>query len=286
MYWLLLFLPFPVLTEDEHSPNDNSRGATSTEYSANAESEMVKSEANQAATAAAAAAAASAESLALATSTGEDIIDRSASSVASADYAMQRYNSSAGNYNSDYAASQYVQSYYGASGAASATGMYPMTPLGAPFLYPHLYSAGHHASGLHHQGQDTGLVDDYATAASADARAGTGGAPVAETDPTGQHAAAYSQLGGEDESQTGPIRGGYLKSEHGVWRPYWRSIFNNHTTTATARRYHCDFKFVYVLLQLRFKAEFAQFFLLIWSHILQYYYSSSYIDVYHHDYLL
>jgi len=29
----------------------------------------------------------------------------------------------------------------------------------------------------------------------------------------------YSQIG-EDESQTGPIRGGYLKSEHGVWRPY------------------------------------------------------------------
>ena len=136
---------------------------------------------------------------------------------------MQRYNTSAGNYDPNYAASQYVQSYYG--NAASTMGTYPMTPLGASFLYPHLYSAGHHTPGGigHHQGQEGGLVDEYATSA---APTGTEsvvpqrGSEGVQTDPNQQQHTAYSQLGGEDESQTGPIRGGYLKSEHGVWRPY------------------------------------------------------------------
>ena len=116
---------------------------------------------------------------------------------------MQRYNTSAGNYDPNYAASQYVQSYYGANAAASAYGM-------TPFLYPHLYT-GHHASaGLHPQHHE--MVDDYNTASNtADPQQRAGEAA------SNEH---YSQLGGEDESQTGPIRGGYLKTEHGVWRPY------------------------------------------------------------------
>ena len=159
-------------------------------------------------------------------------MERSASGATSATggqpdgYAMQRYNT---NYDTNYAAN-YVQSYYGATaGAASAPGMYPMTPLGAPFLYPHLYSAGHHhASGLHHQhaGQESGgLVDEYVTAGNPEVSRATpggggGGDPLSDQGgQAGQHT-AYSQLGGEDESQTGPIRGGYLKSELGVWRPY------------------------------------------------------------------
>lgn len=137
-------------------------------------------------------------------------LERSAAAAAAAAssvdaYAMQRYNSSAGSYDTNYAASQYVQSYYGANAAASAYGM-------TPFLYPHLYT-GHHASGLHpqhHGGDGSGMVDDYNTASNtADQR-----------DQGSTEAHAYSQLGGEDESQTGPIRGGYLKTEHGVWRPY------------------------------------------------------------------
>ena len=227
------------MTDDnENSPNDqqtSSRGGASTnaghpDYS---EAELVKSESaagsgggTGAGNNSVSAAAASAENLAAA-----DELDRSAqaaaaaSAVQSADaYAMQRYNTSAGNYDPNYAASQYVQSYYGAN--STPAGMYPMTPLGASFLYPHLYSAGHHA-----QAQEGGQipVDDYSSATGAGDVTGRSDAQNAQTQQqaqveqaaqVAQHTQAYSQLGGEDESQTGPIRGGYLKSEHGVWRPY------------------------------------------------------------------
>ena len=221
-----LFLFFAVLTEDENSPNDNSsRGgggaANTTDYATN-DSELVKSESGGGNSNATPNASNDPLSLAAASAAGgggEANMERSASGTASAaaqsadGYAMQRYNT---NYDTNYAANySTIQSYYGATGAASTPGMYPMTPLGAPFLYPHLYSAGHHATGLHH-GQETGLVDEYVTAGNPEvSRAGGGDLQ----DQAGQHT-AYSQLGGEDESQTGPIRGGYLKSEHGVWRPY------------------------------------------------------------------
>ena len=223
---------FSVLAdENENSPNDqqtSSRGGASTtaghpDYS---EAEMVKSEA---AAGSASAGPTSAENIA-----ADDLDQRAAqaaaaaSAVQSADaYAMQRYNTSAGNYDPNYAASQYVQSYYGAN--STPAGMYPMTPLGASFLYPHLYSAGHHA-----QAQEGGQipVDDYSSATGAGDVTGRSDAQNAQTQQqaqveqaaqVAQHTQAYSQLGGEDESQTGPIRGGYLKSEHGVWRPYWKN---------------------------------------------------------------
>ena len=216
---------FPVLTEDENSPNDNSSrgggGAANTSDYATNDSELVKSESGGGNSNATPNASNDPLSLAAASAGGggEANMERSASGTASAaaqsadGYAMQRYNT---NYDTNYAANySTIQSYYGATGAASTPGMYPMTPLGAPFLYPHLYSAGHHATGLHH-GQETGLVDEYVTAGNPEvSRAGGGDLQ----DQAGQHT-AYSQLGGEDESQTGPIRGGYLKSEHGVWRPY------------------------------------------------------------------
>ena len=236
---MIYFSPFfTVLTEDDHSPNDNSssRGGggagatTSNEYSTANESELVKSE--NAGNSNTAAQNASIDPL-VTSGGGSEGMERSASGATSATggqpdgYAMQRYNT---NYDTNYAAN-YVQSYYGATaaGAASAPGMYPMTPLGAPFLYPHLYSAGHHhASGLHqHAGQESGgLVDEYVTAGNPEVSRATpgggGGDPLSDQGgQAGQHT-AYSQLGGEDESQTGPIRGGYLKSEHGVWRPYWK----------------------------------------------------------------
>ena len=224
-----IYFSFSVLADDNvNSPNDqqtSSRGGASTnaghpDYS---EAELVKSE-TAAGSGNNSAGPTSAENLAA------DDLDRSAQAAAAASvvqsadaYAMQRYNTT-GSYDTNYAASQYVQSYYGAN--TTPAGMYPMTPLGASFLYPHLYSAGHHA-----QAQEGGQipVDDYSTTQSAGdvtGRSGQDGQQVTaqsqaeQAQVAAQHTQAYSQLGGEDESQTGPIRGGYLKSEHGVWRPY------------------------------------------------------------------
>ena len=216
--------------DSANSPNDqqaSSRGGGSTnaghqDYS---DAELVKSE-TAAGSGNNSAGPTSAENLAA------DDLDRSAhaaaaaSAVQSADaYAMQRYNTT-GSYDTNYAASQYVQSYYGAN--TTPAGMYPMTPLGASFLYPHLYSAGHHT-----QVQEGGQipVDEYSTnqtTGDVTGRSGQDGQPITAQaqqqaqaeQAVAQHTQAYSQLGGEDESQTGPIRGGYLKSEHGVWRPY------------------------------------------------------------------
>ena len=216
------FSEIPVLNEDENSPNDNSQ----TEYTSTSEAELVKSEA----AAGGSNNNTSADPLAI-TSNTEEQLDRSAGSAGggagaaavtpSVDaYAMQRYN----NYDSNYAASQYVQSYYGAATAGGAG--YPhMTGLSAPFLYPHLYSAGHHASSVQHGHGGESVIEDYN---NPEARAAGGadgtGVPAGEQH-SGQHT-GYSQIG-EDESQTGPIRGGYLKSEHGVWRPYWKN-WNEH----------------------------------------------------------
>ncbi len=224
------------MTEDaggESSPS-NENNANSGEYTtASGADELVKSESASAA----GQHSASADALTMAGSAGahEEAASATASAVASADgYAMQRYAAATqaqvagtpGSYDSAQYAGQYGQSYYGTAGSTAAgTGMYP-------FLYPHLYSAGH--GGLHHHAGQlaadaTGLVDDYnaaAVAAAAAAAAAAGGAEHARTadqvDHASQQAAAYSQMTGaaEDESQTGPIRGGYLKSEHGVWRPY------------------------------------------------------------------
>ena len=216
---------FSVLTEDDNSPNESSsQGGTgasnANEYTAN-DSEMVKSESGGS-TNAAANTPNDPLSLAASGGNGSEAMERSASGAASAGgqsadaYAMQRYNT---NYDSNYAAANYaVQSYYGATGATTTPGMYPMTPFGTPLLYPHLYSAGHHGTaGLHH-GQESGLVDEYVSAGNPEVSRASAGELQ---DQAGQHThTAYSQLGGEDESQTGPIRGGYLKSEHGVWRPY------------------------------------------------------------------
>jgi len=221
-------IPTVLADDNVNSPNDqqtSSRGGASTnaghpDYS---EAELVKSE-TAAGSGNNSAGPTSAENLAA------DDLDRSAQAAAAASvvqsadaYAMQRYNTT-GSYDTNYAASQYVQSYYGAN--TTPAGMYPMTPLGASFLYPHLYSAGHHA-----QAQEGGQipVDEYSTTQSAGdvtGRSGQDGQQVTaqsqaeQAQVAAQHTQAYSQLGGEDESQTGPIRGGYLKSEHGVWRPY------------------------------------------------------------------
>lgn len=204
-----------VLNDDENSPNDNSQ---TNDYTSTSDAELVKSEA---AAAGGSAANTSADPLAI-TSNTEEQLDRSAGSAAgggaaavtpSVDaYAMQRYN----NYDSNYAASQYVQSYYGAT--AGGAGYPHMTGLSAPFLYPHLYSAGHHASSVQHHGGEAGIVEDYNNPEVAARAAADGTGVPAGEQHSGQHT-GYSQIG-EDESQTGPIRGGYLKSEHGVWRPY------------------------------------------------------------------
>ena len=205
-----------MLNDDENSPNDNSQ----TEYTSPAsDAELVKSEA--AASGGPGASSTSADPLSI-TSNAEEQLDRSAGSAAAAStvtpsvdaYAMQRYN----NYDSNYAAN-YVQSYYGAT--AGSAGYPHMTgALSAPFLYPHLYSAGHHAtSAAGHQHAESGIVEDYNNPEVAGQRttADAQGVPASDQH-AGQHT-GYSQIG-EDESQTGPIRGGYLKSEHGVWRPY------------------------------------------------------------------
>ena len=204
-----------MLNDDENSPNDNSQ---TNDYTSTSDAELVKSEA---AAAGGSAANTSADPLAI-TSNTEEQLDRSAGSAAgggaaavtpSVDaYAMQRYN----NYDSNYAASQYVQSYYGAT--AGGAGYPHMTGLSAPFLYPHLYSAGHHASSVQHHGGEAGIVEDYNNPEVAARAAADGTGVPASEQHSGQHT-GYSQIG-EDESQTGPIRGGYLKSEHGVWRPY------------------------------------------------------------------
>jgi hypothetical protein len=212
---------FAVLTEDEHSPNaDTSRSGAGGGGGQEYESELVKSEANNSATGTS---DASALALATATSSGGEIDRSSSSAVQSADgYTMQRYGSTAGT--GTYDTSQYSQ--YGQYGYGTGAATYPMTPLGASFLYPHLYSAGHTAAaaGLHHgQHGEAGLVDEYAVAAAAAAAAAQAAGSEALTGRSGQELdhSAYSHLGGEqDDSQTGPIRGGYLKSEHGVWRPY------------------------------------------------------------------
>ena len=206
-----------MLNDDENSPNDNSQ----TEYTSTSDAELVKSEAAAAGGGAGGATSTSADPLAI-TSNAEEQLDRSAGSAAAAAastvtpsvdaYAMQRYN----NYDSNYAASQYVQSYYGAT--AGSAGYPHMTGLSAPFLYPHLYSAGHHATsagGQHHG--ESGIVEDYNNPEVAQRTTADGTVPASDQH-AGQHT-GYSQIG-EDESQTGPIRGGYLKSEHGVWRPY------------------------------------------------------------------
>ncbi len=109
-------------------------------------------------------------------------------------------------------------SYYGAAGGSTgANGMYM-----ASFLYPHLYSASIHGNGGL-QGIEGGVgVDDYGLHVAGDhqtAAAMAGVGPAAESATV----TAYVPLEGEDESQTGPIRGAYgARQDHSghVWRPY------------------------------------------------------------------
>lgn len=140
------------------------------------------------------------------------------------DYVMQQQQQQQqqhrANYETDYPYGQYGQNYYG----SSSTG-YLNSPAMASFLYPHLYPSTMNPS-LHlpQQQQEGGGLDEYVLSSEHSnpppPGAGATNRDVSYLDVTSGAAAAVV---GADESQTGPIRGGYsARTEHGghVWRPY------------------------------------------------------------------
>ena len=111
--------------------------------------------------------------------------------------------------------------YYASANSAAGTpsgggGAYLNQLMAASFPYPHLYSSAA-ASSLHglNGPAEAGLEEYSQQLATADSSE--------QLSQQQQHHLQYSALEGADESQTGPIRGGYsARSEHGghVWRPY------------------------------------------------------------------